>query len=1265
MFLVRVRPFTSHEAGHLQIDPQDSTFMGDGSLATSSTSLFPLSRFSMGSNVGIKNVINVVDDKMLIFDPPDNHLHCTTTNRVAYGANTKRAREHRFVFDRVFDISATQNEVYSNTTRPLLDSVLDGYNATVFAYGATGCGKTHTITGTKEEPGIIFLTMKELFERIDELRDEMHVELSLSYLEIYNESIRDLLDPNTRKPLLLREDAFKHISVSNLSVHEPQNVQDVMDMIISGNQNRTMSPTEANATSSRSHAVLQINVSQKSRTASLSEAHTFATLSVIDLAGSERASATKNRGERLIEGANINKSLLALGNCINALCDHRRRNHIPYRDSKLTRLLKFSLGGNCKTVMIVCISPSSKHYDETLNTLKYADRAKKIKTKVIRNQHNLNRHVGSYLKVINEQKQEIEELKAREGKSNEILLENLKKVEEKCYTAINSELDTLRQAISNCQKQRENRIYTTAKLKFLISQISQIEETCNSHLQSDSSAEQIPLENIIPQCIDKLLQKRNQIQNFLDSLENVNGNMVNLQGIPLTPTRIGNSRTDRAIINSTISHLLRVLQDTRGWSHKHTDYFQAQANCICLEAENASVKKILDLFTSSPSSLITLRLLVQKVPKIIGNMYLANRDYSKSEQDSPNINVVELFDEIITQIQSIFDKITNGTNTLEFTNTSGGVFSTPLRTLSPTKKEITKSPFSANLSSSSSPTKSRTTVNSSLVNPHKSPGANNGYTLSLKPNTMQNFAESPFRQINKQNFVFSNHSSPLRTPQPSSVSSVAFSYSPHQQNTPKLPSLRAGHRIPGVLKKHKSTGSKNGTFPISPAKNTRKSVKRVKWEDTNDDVDEYKEINHNSHPENLIQNHESSTINRNNDGQKETKETNSFGDSTTFFSAMESDSINSSVLIPSQLARLGLSNEPVIKNQSIALDEKRYISSPKSTLIRAPSSTAQMNAVYLNTPNSSPRISKSDSLGGTLKPVRKNSFVIGKSADGYSEGIHIFSNTNTSVNTDRSSEESDSFSNHSILSKPLPLLVSNTNSSIPCAANRSVTLPLKKSAIQQFLFNNETVFDNESTNPNRGEDDKAAMSLDNINHSPKNKTGMYGDNRISPSFDEGEDKVNTNTNIMSGGYSIDDMNDLHEDISNGSVLESFGSNSFSTLEPHNEEPKEYEKKVFHDTESSKITQSSNDLSFDPMDIDEKENSQTPLNVSKADFESKSDIPSLPNPSNGQDYCAPAASTNSTTTATKKSARPSFGVKADLRRKSSIVPMIVLAGTKQP
>ena len=141
----------------------------------------------------------------------------------------------------------------------------------------------------------------------------------------------------------------------------------------------------------------------------------MATLSIIDLAGSERAAATTNMGQRMVEGANINKSLLALGNCINALCESGgATRHVPYRNSKLTRLLKFSLGGNCKTVMIVCIAPTSKHFDDTHNTLLYADRASKIKTKVVtRNVVNVDRHVGQYVEAINRLNLEVAELKAR------------------------------------------------------------------------------------------------------------------------------------------------------------------------------------------------------------------------------------------------------------------------------------------------------------------------------------------------------------------------------------------------------------------------------------------------------------------------------------------------------------------------------------------------------------------------------------------------------------------------------------------------------------------------------------------------------------------------------------------------------------------------------------------------------------------------------------------------------------------------------------
>lgn len=446
---VRVRPFTPLELSHLTKKQENRSFLGDASLTSTESERENegFIRMNKISSKAIRKIVDVVDDRMLIFDPFESSPLANLSNNIAAGKGKQltRFREHRFIFDRLFDESATQQEVYQGTTRPLLDGVLEGFNATVFAYGATGCGKTHTINGTLEDPGIIYLTMAELFQRIDDVRDSKIFNLSLSYLEIYNESIRDLMVPETDPKLLnLRENSQNRITVSNLSTHNPKSVHEVMDMIHIGNRNRTVSPTKANEASSRSHAVLQVNISHKNRTAEVTEEHTFATLSIIDLAGSERAAATMNRGKRLHEGGNINKSLLALGNCINALCDVKKRNHVPYRDSKLTRLLKFSLGGNCKTVMIVCISPSSYHYDETLNTLKYADRAKEIKTKVQRNKTNLDRHVGSYLKMIAEQRTEIDELRKREAVRVEESLDHYRLKRQRVETGVSELIESVR-----------------------------------------------------------------------------------------------------------------------------------------------------------------------------------------------------------------------------------------------------------------------------------------------------------------------------------------------------------------------------------------------------------------------------------------------------------------------------------------------------------------------------------------------------------------------------------------------------------------------------------------------------------------------------------------------------------------------------------------------------------------------------------------------------------------------------------------------------
>jgi kinesin family protein 18/19 len=259
--------------------------------------------------------------------------------------------------------------------------------------------------------------MAELFRKIDDRRTDQNIDIYVTFLEIYNEEIRDLLaDPATTAPrggLQIRED--KAVKVVGLTELHPTSTEQIKEIVLLGNTRRTQSPTHANETSSRSHAVLQVHVTQSPRTASTTEERTAATLSIIDLAGSERAAATTNMGQRMVEGANINKSLLALGNCINALCESGGgTRHVPYRNSKLTRLLKFSLGGNCKTVMIVCIAPTSNHFDDTHNTLLYADRASKIKTKVVtRNVVNVDRHVGQYVEAINRLNMEVAELKAR------------------------------------------------------------------------------------------------------------------------------------------------------------------------------------------------------------------------------------------------------------------------------------------------------------------------------------------------------------------------------------------------------------------------------------------------------------------------------------------------------------------------------------------------------------------------------------------------------------------------------------------------------------------------------------------------------------------------------------------------------------------------------------------------------------------------------------------------------------------------------------
>ena len=272
--------------------------------------------------------------------------------------------------------------VYDESAFPLVESVIEGYNGTIFAYGQTGCGKTHTMLGTPDNPGIIPGCFKHIFGFIDSNTSGMKFLVRCSYLEIYNEEIHDLLiDYGRGAPakLELKEDPNKGVYVKDLNCIIVKSIPEIEKAMNFGTNNRKVAETQMNATSSRSHSIFtiyietgeQINGEQRIKAGKLN---------LVDLAGSERQSKTGATGATLKEGIKINLSLTALGNVISALVDGKSA-HIPYRDSKLTRLLQDSLGGNTKTVMIAAVSPADYNYEETLSTLRYAARAKAIKNK--------------------------------------------------------------------------------------------------------------------------------------------------------------------------------------------------------------------------------------------------------------------------------------------------------------------------------------------------------------------------------------------------------------------------------------------------------------------------------------------------------------------------------------------------------------------------------------------------------------------------------------------------------------------------------------------------------------------------------------------------------------------------------------------------------------------------------------------------------------------------------------------------------------------
>ena len=310
-----------------------------------------------------------------------------------------------FTFDFTFDSDSSQKEIYENTTKPLIKKVLEGYNATVFAYGATGSGKTYTMVGNGENPGIMIRSINDLFNELNNINKLYNVEIS--YVEIYNEQLKDLLDYNNDKFVDIRYDNNKGICLIGANFIKVNCANDAFKLLVTGNKNRSESSNYLNENSSRSHAILQINIKcEDNDNLNYFNKITFGKFILVDLAGSEKININ-TKGN--LESGSINKSLLALGKCINNLISNNRNNFIPWRDSKLTRILQDSLSGNCRIVMIANISPSVISYEETLHTLQYANRAKNIKVNLKQNfMESNNFKIDKYDEIIHNLKEEID-----------------------------------------------------------------------------------------------------------------------------------------------------------------------------------------------------------------------------------------------------------------------------------------------------------------------------------------------------------------------------------------------------------------------------------------------------------------------------------------------------------------------------------------------------------------------------------------------------------------------------------------------------------------------------------------------------------------------------------------------------------------------------------------------------------------------------------------------------------------------------------------
>lgn len=358
-------------------------------------------------------VVQMRGAQTVLVPPPEVDERMKRGNKGIYEGNkTFKFDKSYWSFDKSDSHFAGQDNLFTDLGTPLLDNAFGGYNNCIFAYGQTGSGKSYSMMGYGEEAGVIPRICRDMFERIEKIQADPNLKctVEVSYLEIYNERVRDLLNPATKGNLRVREHPSTGPYVEDLAKLAVRSFPEIDNLMDEGNKARTVAATNMNETSSRSHAVFTLTLTQKRHDAETRmDTEKVAKISLVDLAGSERATSTGATGARLKEGAEINRSLSTLGRVIAALADlssGKKGMKVPYRDSVLTWLLKDSLGGNSMTAMIAAISPADINFEETLSTLRYADSAKRIKNHAVVNE-------DPNARMIRELKEELAQLRSK------------------------------------------------------------------------------------------------------------------------------------------------------------------------------------------------------------------------------------------------------------------------------------------------------------------------------------------------------------------------------------------------------------------------------------------------------------------------------------------------------------------------------------------------------------------------------------------------------------------------------------------------------------------------------------------------------------------------------------------------------------------------------------------------------------------------------------------------------------------------------------